>query len=80
MSEWTPEAIAAEETRRAQSEAAGICPDSGLRILACQASVCDCFRERDETAIDRVRASLGDLTPDTPIYRLLDEAAAREGQ
>lgn len=44
MSEWTADAIYEEERRRAAEWAQGICPDSGLTIQSCKASVCDCFQ------------------------------------
>lgn len=42
MTEWTPEAIAEEEARRQTWEDAGWCPDSGLTILRCIETICDC--------------------------------------
>ena len=43
MSEWTPEAIAAEKAREDRMIAAGECPWSGMTIRRCQRTICDCF-------------------------------------
>jgi hypothetical protein len=41
--EWTPEAVAEEEERRAVVESRGVCPDAGLTIAQCwRVGLCDC--------------------------------------
>ena len=42
VSDWTPEDLAAEQERRAEVEADGICPDSGYKIAKCWRTICDC--------------------------------------
>lgn len=43
VTEWTPEAIAAEEAWRSARRELGMCPDSGLSLVACRTSICDCW-------------------------------------
>lgn len=48
MSDWTPEAIAAEEAMRAEQVERGQCPDSGLPIRDCiLCDICGCWDHED---------------------------------
>jgi hypothetical protein len=43
MTDWTPDALAAEAERRTAYEATGNCPDSGYTISHCWTiDLCDC--------------------------------------